>query len=378
MRILHLIASEGVYGAERILLYLAREQQRHGDAPFIASFSKPGAEPPALETLASSLGIPVVPIRVGRIPTPQLVRGLLDRAHASHPDVLHSHGYKANILLGPVPRRIRGPMVTTLHGWTAAHPYSALSLYERLDRWAICKVDAVVAVTRSMLSLPSLQRVALSRRHLIENGIPPLEIRLEDLQRREAGSLPRAVIDLMAGAPALVAIGRLSAEKGFGNLIEAFAAARTQSSANFKLLIVGEGPERRMLTERIMALGLSNAVLLPGYIDGAERLLQHAAGFVMSSLTEGLPLVLLEAMQWRVPILATSVGDIPEMLDGGARGQIVSPGSIGELALGLKRLMSAEDSARVQGVELAYSAAMQRYTSARMADEYRRLYVDLA
>ncbi len=64
-------------------------------------------------------------------------------------------------------------MISTLHGWVGGRRYSALWLYERLDRWAIRRVDAVVAVTRSMLNLPALQRIAPSRRHLIENGIPP-------------------------------------------------------------------------------------------------------------------------------------------------------------------------------------------------------------
>ncbi len=175
----------------------------------------------------------------------------------------------------------------------------------------------------------------------------------------------------------MIAIGRLSPEKGFGNLIDAFAKARVTGSANFRLIIAGEGAERGPLTAKIAALGLQHAVLLPGYLEGAERLLQHAAGFVMSSLTEGLPLVLLEAMQWRVPILATAVGAIPELLDHGSRGQLVAPGNVDELAQGLRRLMSTEDAARAHGTGLAYAAAMERYTSARMADEYRRLYLEI-
>ena len=79
-----------------------------------------------------------------------------------------------------------------------------------------------------------------------------------------------------------------------------------------------------MLANRIAVLGLSAAVCLGGYVEGADRLLAHAAGFVMSSLTEGMPLVLLEAMQWRVPILATSVGAIPELLDEGRRGRLAA------------------------------------------------------
>src|SRR5450432_1160775 len=98
MRILHLIDSGGVYGAERILLYLAREQQRTGHEPILGSMSRPGAGQTALEALASAWDVPVVPIRIDSRPTPRVIRTLLGHAQALSIDVLHSHGYKANIL----------------------------------------------------------------------------------------------------------------------------------------------------------------------------------------------------------------------------------------------------------------------------------------
>lgn len=120
MRILHLIHSGGVYGAEYILLYLAREQQQRSHSSLIGSIGDIGMPQTPLEAIARSWGLPVVPIRVApRRPTPGVVRSLLRTVQALGPDVLHSHGYKANILLGPVPWRWRGPMVATLHGWTS-------------------------------------------------------------------------------------------------------------------------------------------------------------------------------------------------------------------------------------------------------------------
>src|SRR6266513_3016512 len=126
MRILHLIHSEGVYGAELILLYLAREQQQRGHEPLVGSIRDPRTEQTPFEALAQSWGLPVVGIRIASRPTPPVVRSLLRTVREVAPDVLHSHGYKANILLGPLPRRLRGPMIATLHGWTAARTFSAL------------------------------------------------------------------------------------------------------------------------------------------------------------------------------------------------------------------------------------------------------------
>jgi glycosyltransferase involved in cell wall biosynthesis len=378
MRILHLIDSGGVYGAERILLYLAREQQRAGHEPILGSMSRPGTGETALESLAAMWGVPVVQIRIARTPTPRVIGTLLEHARALQVDVLHSHGYKANILLGPLPRNVRGPMISTLHGWTAGKRVGALWVYERLDRWALRRIDAVAVVTRSMLRLPGLRRIAPSRLHLVENGIPPLEARLADSTRLNAVLPPATVTELMRRCPTVIAIGRLSPEKGFGLLVEAFARTRDTQASAFKLVIVGEGPQRAVLAGKIAALGLQETVILAGYVEGAERLLEHAAGFVMSSLTEGMPLVLLEAMQWRVPILATSVGAIPELLDGGQRGQLVAPGSIDELVHGLLRIMTPGDAARADRIERAHRAVLHHYTSQRMADEYDRLYREVA
>src|SRR3984893_13435083 len=374
MRILHLIHSEGVYGAELILLYLAREQQQRGHEPLVGSIRDPGTDQTPFEALAHSGGLPVVRIRVAPRPTPGVVRSLLRTVREVAPDVLHSHGYKPNILLGSLPGRLRGPMIATLHGWTAARTFSALWLYERLDRLSLRRIDSVVVVARCMLELSALQGVAPSRRQVIENGIPPREVRLVDLAARGVAPLPDELVEFTVRQPTLVAIGRLSPEKGFTLLLEAFARARSHSGGPHKLLIIGEGPEHQILADRIAALRLAGIVRLAGYVDGADRLLARAAGVVMSSLTEGLPLVLLEAMQWRVPILAPAVGAIPELLDGGRCGRLVAPNDLAALADGLQRLMSGDASSDA-AIASAYQAVSGRYTSARMAEQYLAAYV---
>jgi len=373
MRILHLIHSEGAYGAELILLYLAREQQQRGHEPVVGSIRDPGTDQTPFEAMAQSWGLPVVRIRIAPRPTPAVVRSLLRTVREVAPDVLHSHGYKPNILLGSLPRRLRGPMIATLHGWTAARTFSALWLYERLDRLSLRRIDSVVVVARCMLEIAALQGVAPSRRHVIENGIPPRDVRLAGLGAGGVAPLPGELVEFTARRPTLVAIGRLSPEKGFKLLLEAFARARSQSGDAHQLLIVGEGPEHQALADRIAALRLAGIVRLGGYVDGADRLLAAAAGFVMSSLTEGLPLVLLEAMQWRVPILATAVGAIPELLEGGRCGRLVAPNDLAALTHGLQGLMSGDCSSG-EAIASACQAVSGRYSSAHMAEQYLAAY----
>jgi len=373
MRVLHLIHSEGIYGAESILLYLAREQQQGGHESFVGSIRDPGTGETPFEALARLRGLQVVPIRVAPRPTPGVIVSLLRTVRAVAPDVIHSHGYKPNILLGPLPRRLRGPMLTTLHGWTAPRVLSALWLYEQLDRLSLRNIDAVVVVARCMLQLPVLRHIPPTRRRVIENGIPPLAQRLADLAAAGAASLPPELIEFLARRPTLVAIGRLSPEKGFVSLLEAFAQARSRGAAEWQLLIVGEGSERARLAQRIVALGLAGTARLAGYVDGADRLLEHACGFVMSSLTEGLPLVLLEAMQWHVPILATAVGAVPNILADGRHGLLIPPNDVGALAAGLLRLCAAGPH-RVDDPRDTQEATAQPHSSARMAERYLDVY----
>src|SRR5579863_2676896 len=366
MRILHLIHSEGVYGAELILLYLAREQQQRGHQVTLGSMRDPGTPQTPFEALAASYGVNVVPLRIAPRPTPRVRGALLSCARDLQAQLLHSHGYKANILLGLVPGGARPPAVATLHGWTTSRGLSRLRLYEWLDARALGRLEAAVVVARSMLELPALRALPPSKRHLIENGIPPRATRLADLAAQGVPAPPAALLDFMQRAPTLLAIGRLSAEKNFAQLIEAFARARPQGGNTHQLLIIGEGAQREALARQIETTGLAPAVKLGGYLAGADRLLAQAAGFVMSSLTEGLPLVLLEALQWQVPILATSVGAIPDLLRGGA-GQLLPAGDLDALTGGLARLMQAPAAA-------AAGEPDARYSSARMAREYLDLY----
>ena len=370
MRILHLIHSEGVYGAERILLYLAREQQRRGHQPVIGSIGPLGVGPKEIEVTAKSSGLTVVPIRVASRPTPGVIRSLLRTVHNIAPDVLHSHGYKADILLGFLPRRVRGPMLTTLHGWTTYGKLDAVWLYERLDRISLRRIDAVVVVAPQMLQLAALRRIARERLHLIENGIPPLAERRADLAARGVTALPPELIAFMARRPTVVAIGRLSREKGIDVLLEAFAQAARQHPS--QLLIVGEGPEREALQRQVHRLNLADTVRISAYLEGADRLLEHAAGFVMSSLTEGMPLVLLEALQWGVPILATRVGAIPGLLEGLPRAQLVAPADPGALAAALERLPAAPASAGPDAASVLEPTS--RFSSALMAEKYLDRY----
>jgi glycosyltransferase involved in cell wall biosynthesis len=372
MKILHLIHSEGVYGAELILLYLARELMTLGHEPIIGSIRDPGTASTDFEDMAVAWGLPVVRIRIAPRLTPGTIRSLLRTIRGMSPDLLHSHGYKPNILLGLLPRKWRGPMICTLHGWTYPRPFTALWLYQLVDRVCLRGLDQVVMVGHHMRQLTAMRSLSSRKCTVIENGIPSLQARLEDYSAMRVQPLPAAFADFVRRAPTIVAIGRLSPEKGFDVLIEAFAQTCSRGM-RYQLAIVGEGPQQAQLEAQIAHLALADRVLMSGYVAGADRVLERAAGFVMSSFTEGLPLALLEAMQWRAPIVATTVGAIPDVLDHGAGGWLVAPGDAAALCNALLQLMSGSADA-VQKSTVSLQRVSERYSSSRMAEEYANLY----
>jgi glycosyltransferase involved in cell wall biosynthesis len=136
-------------------------------------------------------------------------------------------------------------------------------------------------------------------------------------------------------------VGRLDAVKGVPLLVEAFAANRPRHPGA-RLTIAGDGPARAALEAQVQSLGLGDAVRFTGYLDedGVAALLDSADMLVLPSFAEGLPVVLMEALASRIPVIATQVAGVPELVEDGVSGFIVPPGDVDTLALRLDRLLS--------------------------------------
>lgn len=136
-------------------------------------------------------------------------------------------------------------------------------------------------------------------------------------------------------------VGRLDAVKGVPLLLEAFATVRARHP-DARLTIAGDGPARARLEARTLALGLSGVVRFAGYLDepAVARLLESADMLVLPSFAEGLPVVLMEAFASRIPVIATQVAGVPELVQDGISGFIVPPGDVDSLADRLDRLLS--------------------------------------
>jgi len=368
---MHVTDSDGFYGAEAVLLGLCAELQRQRHAPFIVSIGPPGCGERPIEQIARSRSIEVHPIRMVPGPNPRGAARLLRLARHERADILHTHGYKGDILLGFIPARWRpAPLVTTVHGYTDVSWFDRVAIYNRLDRLALRRADRVVLVHHGMTQTPGLNRLDDPRWRVIENGIAGLD------DRGDEGHVDPDVIARTAGRhPVIGAIGRLSPEKGFDTLIRAFREI-LRSYPEGRLLILGEGPERDALERLAAQLAISDNVLMPGYRPDGRRYLRLFDVFVLPSHSEGLPMTILEAMQAATPIVASRVGGVPAVLAEGKGGLLTTPGDEAGLVKAIDTVLHAdEDTVRMQ--TFSRERVLARYSSAAMAQRYVELYDEL-
>ena len=173
MRILHTIDSGGLYGAEVMLLALVEEQIKLGLQPVIASIGEKVIEPKPLEVAARQKGFAVEVFQMFPGPNVAGAMKILRYAWRNHFDIIHSHGYKSNVLFGFLPRSIRKlPMVTTHHGYTSTIGFTKNRIYEWLDSIGLRFIDEVVLVNRGMLANPKIRKFKRVKFRVVDNGIP--------------------------------------------------------------------------------------------------------------------------------------------------------------------------------------------------------------
>ncbi|MFN7964269.1 MAG: glycosyltransferase [Acidobacteriota bacterium] len=364
MRVMHVIDSGGLYGAEQVLLSLLSEQQTPAVSAQLVSVGSPGCGEKSIEVEAHRRGLPLTSIRMLPGFNPRGTLGLLRLAREMRADVIHSHGYKGNILLGMTPRRARqAALVTTLHGWTNTGGLTKIHAYEWLDARCLSRMDAVVLVSPAQQQHRWIRRLAAGRSTLIPNGVAP---------PGPAHELSPAIQQFCSEGMIIGSAGRLSEEKGFEHLLQA-AARLIRAGKPVRVVLAGDGPEREPLLALAAQLGIADRVMLPGYVAPIAALLARLDVFVSSSLLEGMPLVVLEAMQLARPIVATAVGGTPYALDHGKAGLLVTAADATALAEAIETLLDDSDLREQLGARARQRCA-QEFSARTMADRYAELY----
>lgn len=280
----------------------------------------------------------------------RLVRNLVRLCRERRVDIWHGHDYKSNVF-GLIARRF-WPMklVTTLHGWV--EDTRRMKLYNAIDRWAIRGYPEVMCVSQKLWEECLRFGVPAAHCRLIPNGIDTLDYRRtwsSDEAKLKCGATPGRLL--------LGAVGRLSPEKGFAQLIRAVDRVLSQG-LDVDLWIAGQGGLRDELEQQITTRQRGERIRLVGQLKDPRAFFQACDLFVLSSLSEGLPNVVLEAMALETPVLATRVGEVPLVVTHEQDGILVEPDDEEALAREITRL--AQDAELRRRLAFAARATVER------------------
>src|SRR2546428_2946716 len=360
MLVLHVLAPPKVGGLQRVVQLLAQGQARSGnEVHVVAVLDQANADHPLLDALAAG-GVTTHPIVLPRRGYWRERAAMLELCRRLRPVVVHTHGYRPDVVDGGAARRLGIPTVTTVHGFTGGDWKNRF--YERLQRRAHRRFDAVVVVSRPLVQQLIRDGVPPDRLHLVQNAWPETAPSLDRAAARRALGLSEDGF-LVGWA------GRLSKEKGPDVLLDALVHL---TDLPLSVSILGDGRESRSLAARARQLGVERHVRWHGIVPDAGRRFAAFDVFVLGSRTEGTPIVLFEAMAAGVPIVATRVGGVPDVV-APTEAALVAPDDPLALAAAI-RTVYHDPAAALARAHRARERLRRDFTVPAWLDRYAEIY----
>ena len=332
----------------------------------VVTFVRDGGSYGFIDSLHAA-GIEVDAIRERRRFDLAVIPQLRDLVRLRRPDLIQTHNIKSHFLvrLGGIHRRL--PWIAFAHGYTAED--GKVRLYNQLDRWSLRGADRVVAVCEAFAADLRARGVGGERIMVRHNSISPLP-------PADPGAVTelREKLGIPAGAVVWLAVGRMSPEKGHADLLEAIAALqRDAAMPDFRLVLVGDGPDRKRVQDLRKKLLRPAQVILAGSTSKVPLYYALADALVLPSHSEGSPKVLLEGMISGLPIVATRVGGVPELAEDGATALLVPARDIPAMS-GRMRELSLNRELRIRLGARARQWALAHYSPEQHVDSIFRLY----
>jgi len=369
VRLLAIIEAYSITGPAKNLLEFGKLARETGVETTIATFTRGASKNLFIDTARES-GFPVEVIHEAGLYDRSVIRNLSQMAERLRPDIIQTHAVKSHFLARCASLPSQAPWVAFHHGYT--WPTLRARLYNQLDRWSLRTARKVLTVSVPFREELIARGVSPDRIEIIHNAIPP------DWGRRfrepAQSQALRTKLGIGADRNVILIVGRLSREKDHLTLLEAVAGL--PPALHPHLIIVGEGPERPRIEERIRNLNLTDSVTLTGQQESAEPYYGIAQVAVLSSLSEGSPNALLEAMAAGVPVVATRVGGIPEIVSHGESALLIKPGDTAAMQGSLTKLL--EDPVLVGNlVDHSQQRILKHHSPeervAKLVDVYTRL-----
>jgi glycosyltransferase involved in cell wall biosynthesis len=369
IRLLAIVEARTLTGPARNLIEFVLLSQAAGIETTVATFLRNEDTNSFTEKL-EDLYIPVLALSEEGPYDLSIIQKLKRLAREVKPDLIETHAVKSHFLtrLSGLPRSI--PWIAFHHGYTST-TWRTKS-YNELDRWSLRAASQVVTVSRVSVEQLTSKGIKPEKIRIIHNAVSATYgINTGDASQVDA---LRESLGIPVGQKVILSVGRLSKEKDQVGLVEAMRELRSPSPPY--LLIVGGGPEHKAILERARELGLTNRVILTGHQDQVGPFYALADMVVISSRSEGSPNVLLEALAVGVPLVATAVGGIPEMVTDGEHALLVPHGNARQMAEAIDKLLGTKGLAQ-RLTEHGKMLIRTRFSLAERARTLSEMYQDI-
>jgi len=367
-RILHLISSGGLFGAENVLLSLSIELKKHNYETYIGLFNNlyNSHLELAKEARKNNLDVVIFPCRWRfDLRTILLIRRFIKEKNIN---IVHCHGYKSNFygLLSSLCLDVK--LISTCHNWIGIG--HKMKFYENLDKFVLNKFNKIIAVSSKIKKDVLISGIRPSKVSVIDNGV--------NIQKfnnpNDVGYLKRE-FNIPKDHRIIGTISRLTNEKGHHYFLE--AAKRTlHRFPKLKFVIVGDGPLKNGLREKAKNLNIEKNVIFLGYRKDIPEILELIDIFVLPSLNEGMPMVLLEAMASKKAIIASNIGAISKLIINKHTGILVKPGDVFSLTKAVEFLLINKEKAKIMS-EGAFKKVANEFSIQKTRKEYLKVYRDL-
>ena len=359
MRVLHVHKITGVSGSERHLLTLLPALREQGvDARFLG-LDVPATDADRFYEELEAVGVPFEHVRCTVDLNPRMAANVVRAVRRTKPDLLHTHLVHGDVYGSIASRVTNVPFVSTRHN----DDRYLMGPFRHLDRLFARRARRIIAISDAV-------RLFLERAGLPRDKLVTVRYGLDTLPAEPSGVTP-VELGIGSDVPLLLAIGRLIAQKDHATLLKAFAAVHAVR-ADAVLAILGAGPLEAETRRLVSELRLDDAVILPGRLETRDWL-ERADLFVHTSRWEGFGIVLLEAMLAGLPIVATNVSAVPEVVEDGLTGILVGPGDDKGLATALIRLLNDPHEATSLG-EAGLARARATFSVAGMTAATLAIY----
>lgn len=332
LTVLQLIAPTHFGGAERVVLNIAESIDRSRFDLIIGAFINVHHSKNEFIARIKEKNIPFKIFWLKRTVDLDNILRLVKLIRTRNVHIVHTHGYRSDIIGLLAARMSSRPIIATIHGFVPIN--SRLRFYGRADLIALRFFDRILPVSDHIGE--SLGRAGISRDRImtVRNAVD-----VDNATDTGEYGFNSRRLSLKPGRDVTIGlVGRLSPEKNVPGFLDV-ARRLAGKYDRLKFVVVGDGPERSWLEGLTMRLKLDGRVRFTGFVDEMERVYAALDMLVISSSTEGIPLTALEAMRHGIPVISTRVGGIPEIIENGVNGLVVDAGDMEALGNAVESLV---------------------------------------